>query len=104
MLRHDYIRALFVQSMYVFLGKFNYGINQTLLLSEQTLELMTIQFMFQFIVNKSLAHKFANNDFNFGPLLKKTVILTNLDLVVLDQFKKMSFVCTFFSYGAICIM
>jgi len=51
LLRHNYIGAFFINSMDVFLGHLDNRVNQTLLFSKQSLELVTIQIMLEFIID-----------------------------------------------------
>lgn len=45
---------------------------------------MTLKLMFKLIINESLSHQLANSDLNLCLLLEEPVILTYLNLIILN--------------------
>jgi len=56
--------------------------------------------MLQLIVDKSLSHKFAYNDFDLGLLFQESVILAYLNLIILNELKQLCFMSTLFDDGS----
>lgn len=71
--------------MNVLFSKFYNGVDKGLLLGQHSLKLMALEFVLQLIIDKSLSHKFANNDFDLGLLLQESVIFAYLDLIILNE-------------------
>lgn len=40
--------------------------------------------MFEFVINESLPHEFADDNLDFGLLFKESIILTDLNFIVLN--------------------
>lgn len=69
--------------MYRLLGQLDDRVDQGLLLCRKSLELVAVQLVLEVVVDQSLAHELADDDLDLSALLEESVVLADLDLVVL---------------------
>jgi hypothetical protein len=72
------------------------------LLSEEPLELVIFHFVLQVIIHQSLSHQPADGDFDFSLLLQESIVLTDFDLIVLNELEQLLFVLALFGKWSVC--
>jgi hypothetical protein len=89
LLLHDDVSALFVERVDALLGELDQGVDQALLLGEEPLELVLLQFLLELVVDEPLPHQLADDDLNLCPLLQEAIVLADLYLIVLDELQQL---------------
>lgn len=64
---------------------------------------MRFKLVLELVINESLPHEFADDNLYFGLLFKESIILADLNFIVLYELEQLALVIVFIHDGPVCV-